>query len=69
MQQPGTTAMPLLSRPVNVPAWLAALDGLCRPCADAEFYGLRKHHANCERGDCRCTFVIPAVWPPGTWPT
>jgi hypothetical protein len=27
-----------------------ALDGLCRPCADAEFYGTRKRHEGCERG-------------------
>ena len=50
------------------PPWLAALDGLCLPCADAEFYGLRKHHAACHHGNCRCTYVVPAVWPPGTWP-
>jgi len=49
------------------PAWLTALDGLCQPCADAEFYGTRKRHEGCEHGDCQCTFVIPDVWPPGTW--
>lgn len=54
--------------PANArPAWLSALDGLCCPCADAEFYGVRKRHEGCERGDCRCTYVIPDVWPPGTW--
>ncbi len=50
------------------PAWLAALDGLCTPCADAQFYGLRMRHASCEHGDCTCTYEIPVVWPPGTWP-
>jgi hypothetical protein len=49
------------------PAWLVRLDGLCRPCADAEFYGTRIRHEACERGDCQCTFTIPAVWPSGTW--
>jgi hypothetical protein len=49
------------------PAWLAALDGLCQPCADAEFYGTRRRHADCEHGDCECQYVIPAVWPAGTW--
>ena len=51
------------------PAWLAALDGLCRPCADAEFYGLRMRHADCEHGGCRCGYVIPDAWAPGTWKT
>lgn len=50
------------------PPWLAALDGLCQPCADAEFYGLRRQHADCHHGDCQCTYVIPAEWPAGTWP-
>jgi hypothetical protein len=50
------------------PAWLAALDGLCQPCADARFYGLRKWHDHCQHGDCACTYVIPIVWPAGTWP-
>jgi hypothetical protein len=50
------------------PAWLTALDGLCTPCADAEFYGVRKRHAGCEHGDCRCQFTVPAQWPAGTWP-
>ena len=49
------------------PPWLAALDGLCRPCADAEFYGVRKRHEGCERGGCRCCYVIPGAWPAGTW--
>jgi hypothetical protein len=50
------------------PAWLVALDGLCGQCKHAEFYGLRMKHAKCERGDCRCAYVIPDVWPAGTWP-
>jgi hypothetical protein len=54
--------------PGERPAWLTALDGLCMPCSDAEFYGLRMKHAQCERGDCRCAYVIPDVWPAGTWP-
>jgi len=54
--------------PTHPPAWLAALDGLCQPCADAEFYGLRMKHTQCEHGDCTCAYVIPAEWPPGTWP-
>jgi hypothetical protein len=49
------------------PAWLAALDGLCQPCADAWFYGTRKRHADCEHGDCECQYVIPGLWPAGTW--
>lgn len=49
------------------PAWLSVLDGLCQPCADAEFYGVRKRHEGCVRGDCICMYVIPDVWPPGTW--
>jgi hypothetical protein len=49
------------------PAWLAALDGLCTPCADAEFYGTRIRHAVCEHGPCACGYEIPAVWPAGTW--
>jgi hypothetical protein len=54
--------------PRERPAWLVALDGLCPPCKDAEFYGLRMKHAKCERGDCRCTYEIPDMWPAGTWP-
>ena len=67
---PGTTTVqpPPPDLPRERPAWLVALDGLCRPCADAEFYGVRKRHEGCERGTCRCTFVIPDVWPAGTWP-
>jgi hypothetical protein len=49
------------------PRWLTVLDGLCRPCADAEFYGLRVEHRACLGGDCRCTYVIPDNDPPGTW--
>jgi hypothetical protein len=66
---PGTTVIhpPPPDLPRERPAWLVALDGLCRPCADAEFYGVRKRHEGCERGACRCTFVIPGVWPAGTW--
>ena len=59
---------PLELTPRERPAWLVALDGLCRPCADAEFYGTRKRHARCEHGDCCCAYVIPDVWPSGTWP-
>lgn len=66
--------MSAIARPPTVtgperpePEWLAALDGLCLPCSDAEFYGVRMNHASCERGDCRCTYVIPDVWPAGTW--
>lgn len=58
---------PAASHPQAKPAWLAALDGLCRPCADAEFYGTRIRHADCEHGGCACTFEIPAAWPAGTW--
>jgi hypothetical protein len=54
--------------PLERPAWLVALDGMCTPCADAEFYGVRKRHAGCEHGDCRCQFTVPAQWPAGTWP-
>jgi len=70
MVMPGTAAIPKPPEPMprERPAWLAALDGLCRPCADAEFYGTRMRHARCEHGGCRCTYVIPDVWPPGTWP-
>jgi len=66
---PGTTTVhpPPLGAPREKPAWLAALDGLCRPCADAEFYGVRKRHAGCERGGCQCQFTVPSVWPAGTW--
>lgn len=55
------------SRPRERPAWLTALDGLCLPCAHAEFYGTRIRHAECERGDCRCQFTVPDEWPAGTW--
>lgn len=49
-------------RPVREkPAWLAALDGLCLPCSDAEFYGVRKKHEGCEGGDCRCQYVTKAA--------
>jgi hypothetical protein len=55
--------------PIERPVWLVALDGLCRPCADAEFYGIRMRHARCERGDCQCQVTVsPAECPPGTWP-
>jgi hypothetical protein len=69
---PGTTtARPPQDHPRDLPrerpAWLVALDGLCLPCADAEFYGVRKRHAECERGECRCQFTVPSAWPPGTW--
>jgi hypothetical protein len=60
-------APPPASLPQEKPAWLAALDGLCTPCADAEFYGTRIRHADCEHGSCACAFEIPAVWPAGTW--
>jgi hypothetical protein len=52
----------------NPPRSLMALDGLCRPCADAEFYGLRVEHRACAGGSCRCSYVVPAADPPGTWP-
>src|ERR1039458_298790 len=44
---PGTTAVrpPPPDMPRERPPWLVALDGLCTPCADAEFYGVRKRHA------------------------
>jgi hypothetical protein len=66
---PGTALAPKPAEPEprERPAWLVALDGLCRPCADAEFYGVRKQHTACERGGCRCAYVIPEVWPAGTW--
>jgi len=59
----GAPAEPARQRP----AWLTALDGLCLPCSDAEFYGTRKRHGSCEHGDCQCHYVIPDVWPAGTW--
>lgn len=58
---------PPASPPPETPAWLAALDGLCTPCADAEFYGARIRHAGCEHGNCACTYEVPATWPAGTW--
>lgn len=61
---PATAAISVREKP----AWLAALDGLCQPCADAEFYGVRKRHAGCQHGNCACAYAIPDVWPAGSWP-
>lgn len=70
MSYEGESAAPLPPEmaPCELPDWLLALQGLCTPCADAEFYGLRMRHANCQHGDCACTYVIPETWPAGTWP-
>lgn len=69
MASPVTTPRPQRqSLPREMPAWLTALDGLCQPCADAEFYGTRMRHAGCEHGECQCRFTVPPVWPAGTWP-
>jgi hypothetical protein len=46
--------------PHEKPAWLVKLAGLCRPCSDAEFYGVPKRHLACEHGECRCDYEIPA---------
>jgi hypothetical protein len=64
---PSPPASPLVTAHRERPAWLTALDGLCLPCADAEFYGTRIRHAECEYGGCSCQFTIPAEWPAGTW--
>lgn len=61
-------APPRQGPPRERPTWLAALDGLCLPCADAEFYGTRMRHTSCERGACQCQFTVPQAWPAGTWP-
>jgi hypothetical protein len=70
MASPVTTAPPQRQQglPRERPAWLTALDGLCQPCSDAEFYGTRMRHASCERGGCQCQFTVPPAWPAGTWP-
>lgn len=67
MQSPATSPPKRRSLPGERPAWLTALDGLCLPCSDAEFYGVAKRHAGCEHGGCQCRFTVPPVWPAGTW--
>jgi hypothetical protein len=68
LSEPPEVTVPPEAKACELPDWLLALRGLCRPCSDAEFYGLRMSHANCTRGDCACTYEIPAEWPAGTWP-